>query len=145
MPGRVNIAHALVCLCSVGLCALAMCLENRGLAMFTSTDGSLVFSQSSGSNDDALLKFGLFGFAFSAVVAVVAMAFRFQSYISLACYGLCSVCYGAMVWLVSLDASLWSAFQYGDIWPFIAHGFWLLSLPVLIWAGFQRDPHAISG
>lgn len=125
--------HALVLACSLLLCVLgAFFIQDGGLILWVSSDGTPVHPISSGSEDGAILKMGLLGFVFSVLVSIAALIFKVKARVSLGSYLMCSVCFAMALLLVLLDSSLWSAFIHGDVWPFISTCVWLFSCVVLL-------------
>lgn len=125
--------QALVLVFSLLLCVLgAFFIQDGGLALWGSGDGVPVYPISSGSHDGTILKAGLLGFIFSVLVSTVALIFKLKARVSLGGYLICSVCFAITLLLVSLDTSVWSAFVYGDVWPFISACVWLCSCVILL-------------
>lgn len=109
--------------CSLASCAAGLQLigrEHDGPAIGATTDGELLYSQSSGSGDCMFLGVGLLSFLFTAAWAWAALASPSAKIRPFRMYFASLAVFLFMLWLVILDSDLVGAARVGDVMPLLS-------------------------
>lgn len=112
---------------SVLLILIGIMIEDRGLAMNITGDGTVLYPISSGSADGLILKLGLFLFTITASYSLISIFRGHKERILFAVYLVNSLIYTLFLILVMLDSSIIDAAKLGDWLPLAANIILILS------------------
>lgn len=134
--------RTLTILCSsLSLFLIGVVIEDRGFVMELGDGGEALYPLSSGSEGGLLMKAGLYPFIVASLSAAVSIVAGGTGRVTLGIFIACSVIYGLMAALVSMDANLVESAKLGDWHPLAANTLWLASLGIVMWLSFNKKMH----
>jgi hypothetical protein len=115
---------------SIFLVLIGILIEDRGLAMGVTAGGETFYPISSGSQDGACLKLGLYSFFITTIYSIISILRGHREIFLFVFYLVNSLIYAFFIILVMLDSSIVDAAKYGEWLPLIAHIIWTSSFVI---------------
>lgn len=121
-----------VLISTIILLVLGVMIEDRGLAIQVTSGGTILYPISSGGNDGAVLKLGLYLFSITALYSIISILRGHREAILLIVYLVNSLIYAFFLFLVMMDSSIIEAALLGDWLPLCANIIWVASFVVYV-------------